>query len=360
MPLCQHHSFKHDGHIFEPELFDIYLSYCQKSTSIVKTQPKYIPGASSYMDSEYYSVLPPDSVISGLNPLPPDWSHIDPTSSTIVAASASAAQDSSTLQVIADKGGHTIYDMELQLLLDCSKKTKAQAVKAIDEHSTFKHGSFLLFTQRGLLETLPLQYQCVSVSGNASVQEANVHTLPTVPEGTPSTTSAAPVIAVSKTMGYSFPTAATNTGGERKVKKSTTSSASLTERAQMQRMPTILSDILVSAKELVMQIQSLKSGMAYSAVLKFPHPLYLTDISIPAAVYMSSVSVDVWLVEGGESDSMRVAHSSEIKERSMILGNLMPPPLCQFAKVTYMYIVHVHVHARTCTHTCTCTCVILQ
>ena len=116
----------------------------------------------------------------------------------------------------------------------------------------------------------------------------------------------------------------------------------------MQRMPTILSDILVSAKELVMQIQSLKSGMAYCAVLKFPHPLYLTDISIPAAVYMSSVSVDVWLVEGGESDSMRVAHSSEIKERSMILGNLMPPPLCQFAKVTYMYIVHVHVHARTC------------
>ena len=93
-------SFKHDGHIFEPELFDIYLSYCQKSTSIVKTQGKYIPGSSSYVDSEYYSILPPGSVMpSDLNPLPPDWAHIDPTSSTIAAASASAAQDSSTLQV---------------------------------------------------------------------------------------------------------------------------------------------------------------------------------------------------------------------------------------------------------------------
>lgn len=340
LSLSPHCSFKNDGHIFEPELFDIYLSYCQKSTSIVKTQAKYIPGSSSYMDSEYYGILPPDSVVTSLNQLPPDWSHIDPTSSTIAAASASAAQDSSTLQVIADKGGHTIYDMELQLLLDCSKKTKAQAVKAIDEYSTFKHGSFLLFSQRGLLETLPLQYQCISVSGNASVQEANVHTLPTVPEGAPSTTSAAPVVAVSKTMGYSFPSTTSTTGG-RKVDKSAasssstagSSSSSVTERAQMQRMPSVLSDIFVSAKELVMQIQSLKSGLAYSAFLKFPHPIYLTDISIPAAVYMSSVSVDVWLEEGGESDSVRVAHSSEIKERSMILGNLMPSPLCQFAKV---------------------------
>lgn len=331
-------SFKNDGHVFEPELFDIYLSYCQKSTSIVKTQSKFVPG-SSYMDSEYLGLLPPESIASSLNQLPPDWSHIDPTSSTIMAASASAAQDSSTLQVIADKGGHTIYDMELQLLLDCSKKTRAQAVKAIDEFSTFKHGSFLLYSQRGLLETLPLHYQCISVSGNAAVQEANVHTLPTVPEGAPSTTSAAPVVAVSKTMGYTFPTTSAISGtGGRKVDKPGSSTAAATsssvnERAQMQRLPNILSDILVSAKELVMQIQSLKSGLAYSVVLKFPHPVYLTDISIPAAIFMSSVSVDVWLEEGGEGDSVRVAHSSEIKERSMILGNLMPAPLCQYAKV---------------------------
>ena len=240
--------------------------------------------------------------------------------------------------MIADKGGLTIYDMELQLLLDCSKKTKAQAVKAIDEHSTFKHGSFLLYAQRGLLETLPLRYQCISVSGNASVQESNVHTLPNIPEGAPSSTSGAPVVAISKTMGYSFPTNTTMTSmGGRKVDKSSSSSstatASVTERAQMQRIPDVLSNILVSAKELVMQIPNLKSGLAYSVVLKFPHPVYLTDISISAAVYMSSVSVDVWMEEGGDGEAVRVAHSSEIKERSMIMGNLMPAPLCQFAKV---------------------------
>ena len=258
-------------------------------------------------------------------------------------------------QVIADKGGHTIYDMELQLLLDCSKKTKAQAVKAIDEHPTFKHGSFLLFAQRGLLETLPLHYQCVSVSGNVSVQEANVHTLPNVPEGAPSTSSGAPVVAVSKTMGYNFPTTTANTattsssmGGGRKVDKpsssssSTVTTTSASERAQkMQRMPEVLSNILVSAKELVMQIPSLKSGLSYSVVIKFPHRIYLTDISIPAAMYMSSVSVDVWLEEGGEGEAVRVAHSSEIKERSMILGNLMPTPFCQFAKVNLSQCVEI-------------------
>ena len=40
---------------------------------------------------------------------------------------------------IGDSGQRgTHYDMELQLLRDCSKKTEAQAVKAIDEHCTFK------------------------------------------------------------------------------------------------------------------------------------------------------------------------------------------------------------------------------
>ena len=48
--------------------------------------------------------------------------------------------------------------------------------------------------------------------------------------------------------------------------------------------------------------------------------------------------------EGGESDSVRVAHSPEIKERSMILGNLMPAPLCQFAKVTISCIdLHTYI-----------------
>ena len=82
-----------------------------------------------------------------------------------------------------------------------------------------------------------------------------------------------------------------------------------------------------------MQIPRLKCGNAYSVMLQFPHPIYLTDISIPAAVYMSSVSVDMWLEEEGEGNAVRVAHSSEISEHSMILGNLMPAPFCLLAKV---------------------------
>lgn len=46
---------------------------------------------------------------------------------------------------------------------------------------------------------------------------------------------------------------------------------------------------------MVMLIESLKSGVAYSAVLRLAHPVFLTDLSIPATNHMSSVSVEVWL-----------------------------------------------------------------
>jgi len=47
-----------------------------------------------------------------------------------------------------------------------------------------------------------------------------------------------------------------------------------------------------------MQIDALKSGVAYSVVLRFAQPVVLTDISVPSAGCMSSVSVDRVVGEG--------------------------------------------------------------
>ena len=212
---------------------------------------------------------------------------------------------------------HTIYDSELQLLLDCSSKTETEAYKSISEFTTFKHGSFLLYGQRGLLETQPLEYSCVSVSGNATVQELMTQAAATAAE---EMTSASPMAESTKMTGYHFP----KPGGRKQGRP---------EGTILQPIPPILTDILVLPKELVMQIDALKSGVAYSVVLRFAQPVVLTDISVPSAGCMSSVSVDVWLEKDEEGKTVRVAHSSEIKDKSIAIGNLMPPPLCQFAKV---------------------------
>ena len=130
---------------------------------------------------------------------------------------------------------------------------------------------------------------------------------------------------------------------------------SVREAPDHQRLPPLLSDILVFPQEQVMKVDSLKSGVVYSAVVRFPEPVYLTDLSIPSTEHMSSVSVDVWLTKpsGAESSSSagtRVAHSTEINDKSLMLGNLIPPPLCQFAKVHVR--TNVHVCVRICMSAC--------
>ena len=341
-------SFKHEGSIFEPELFDIYLSYCQKSTPVVKIQQKVL---SNQIASGMYVPMHAAMDASGVS-LPANFQPMEPADvaglfvSPSPAASVSAAVTASgTTHVITDKGSHTIYDSELQLLLDCLDKTKTQAAKSIDEFTTFKHGSFLLYGQRGLLETMPLQYSCLSVAGGASVQEPNIHTVASVPESTP---SSAPVASVSRTSGYRFPMPSS-------YKRENIASYERRDKTQMQPVHSVLADIAVVPKELVMQIDALKSGMAYTALLKFSCPVLLTDISIPAAGFMSSVSVDVWMEKGGESESARVAQSLEIRDKSLMLGNLSPPPACQFVKVcvpSSIHNTHTHTHTHTLMNAC--------
>ena len=230
-----------------------------------------------------------------------------------------------TTHIVTDKGGHTIYDSELQLLLDTSKKTESQGKKFIEDFMTYKHGSFLLYSQRGLLESLPLTYTCVSVTGNAMVLEPSIHMLPHMPENQHPQLN---VSLISKTYGYNYPDVDTDL----KKKGPSVQNRSL---SSSHPIPQVLADINTTPKELMMQIEILKSGVAYSAFLRFPQPVMLTDISIPATGSMASVSVDVWLNADGESESVRVAHSSEIKTKSLMLGNLTPPPVCQYAKVLF-------------------------
>lgn len=308
-------SFKQEGSIFEPELYDIYLSYCHKGSS--KPQPKAPPH-------------PPPAVIP-LDDFPDSIFWMGGAGTSSSAPSSSSAAPPVYTHAIADKRSHTIYDSELHLILDCSEKTDAQAAKCIDEYTTFKHGSFLLYSQRGLLETHPLQYRCVSVSPNASVHEPTVVPLDTPAEGT--VTGASQLTGGTKTTGYRFPTFG---GGQRRQG----GVAIEVERgdSEAQRVPPALADIMVVPKELVMNVDSLKSGVAYTAIIQFPYTVALTDLSIPASSYMASVSVDVWKGEGSEEEGggVRVAHSSEIRDKSLMLGNLMPPPVCNYAKVTFV------------------------
>ena len=319
-----------------------------KSKSMPTAQQGMIPSYASSIDLTAVPSIAPDMYVTqGTSHLPPHHhhhhhQHVAPSYLTglseVGGQKVSLAKIShggvpvGTTHIVTDKGGHTIYDSEIKLLLD-SKKTASQGKKFIEDFTTYKHGSFLLFSQRGLLETLPLAYSCISVTGNATVIEPSIHTLPHVPDHQTSQTQ---VTMISKSSGYKYPTVDSNRQRSQFSFQGGMSGSS-TSSGSAHPIPQVLTDISTAPKELIMQVESLKSGVVYSAVLKFPHPVSLTDISIPATGSMSSVSVDVWLRQGEEGACVRVAQSSEIKTRSLMLGNLTPPPVCQYVKVC-MYV----------------------
>lgn len=74
------------------------------------------------------------------------------------------------------------------------------------------------------------------------------------------------------------------------------------------------------------------TGARRFVVLDFGKPILLTDVIIPASIDLASLSIDIW-VQGEETDGQRLVVSCDIGLHSLVLNNLMPPPVCRYLKV---------------------------
>ena len=85
------------------------------------------------------------------------------------------------------------------------------------------------------------------------------------------------------------------------------------------------------------------SGARRFIVLDFGKPILLTDVVIPTSTDLASLSIDIW-VQGEEVDGQRLVVSTDIGIRSLILNNMMPPPVCKYLKVRFLTI-NLHIFA---------------
>lgn len=82
------------------------------------------------------------------------------------------------------------------------------------------------------------------------------------------------------------------------------------------------------------------SGFHYSTIpgarrfvtLDFGRPVLLTDALIPTCGDLASLSIDIWTL-GEEVDGRRLVVATDISTHSLILHDLLPPPVCRFMKV---------------------------
>ncbi|RLV98685.1 hypothetical protein DV515_00010556 [Chloebia gouldiae] len=80
-------------------------------------------------------------------------------------------------------------------------------------------------------------------------------------------------------------------------------------------------------------IERMHSGARRFVTLDFGRPLLLTDVLIPTCGDLASLSIDIWTL-GEEVDGRRLVVATDISTHSLILHDLLPPPVCRFMKIT--------------------------
>lgn len=73
-------------------------------------------------------------------------------------------------------------------------------------------------------------------------------------------------------------------------------------------------------------------GARRFVTLDFGRPVLLTDVLIPTCSDLASLSIDIWTL-GEEVDGRRLVVATDISTHSLILHDLLPPPVCRFMKV---------------------------
>uniref|UniRef100_A0A8C4UKE9 Dual E2 ubiquitin-conjugating enzyme/E3 ubiquitin-protein ligase BIRC6 n=1 Tax=Falco tinnunculus TaxID=100819 RepID=A0A8C4UKE9_FALTI len=74
-------------------------------------------------------------------------------------------------------------------------------------------------------------------------------------------------------------------------------------------------------------------GARRFVTLDFGRPILLTDVLIPTCGDLASLSIDIWTL-GEEVDGRRLVVATDISTHSLILHDLLPPPVCRFMKIT--------------------------
>uniref|UniRef100_H3CIY4 Dual E2 ubiquitin-conjugating enzyme/E3 ubiquitin-protein ligase BIRC6 n=1 Tax=Tetraodon nigroviridis TaxID=99883 RepID=H3CIY4_TETNG len=80
-------------------------------------------------------------------------------------------------------------------------------------------------------------------------------------------------------------------------------------------------------------IERMHSGARRFVTLDFGRPVLLTDVLIPTCADLASLSIDIWTL-GEEVDGRRLVVATDISTHSLILHDLLPPPICRFMKIT--------------------------
>lgn len=85
-------------------------------------------------------------------------------------------------------------------------------------------------------------------------------------------------------------------------------------------------------------VDRMHSGARRFVILDFGSPVLLTDLIIPCCSDLASLSIDIW-TKKEEVDGTRLIVAGDIGNRSLVVCDLQPPPVCRYLKVFIIIIL---------------------
>ncbi|CAK9813280.1 Baculoviral IAP repeat-containing protein 6 [Anthophora quadrimaculata] len=80
-------------------------------------------------------------------------------------------------------------------------------------------------------------------------------------------------------------------------------------------------------------VERMHSGARRFVILDFGSPVLLTDLIIPCCSDLASLCIDIW-TKREEVDGTRLIVAGDIGNRSLVVCDLQPPPVCRYLKIT--------------------------
>lgn len=92
----------------------------------------------------------------------------------------------------------------------------------------------------------------------------------------------------------------------------------------------------------MISVERMHSGARRFVTLDFGSPIMLTDLVIPACEDLVSLYIDIWCFEE-DADSVRLANTTDIGTKSLVLSDLQPPPICRYLKVIFSFYLFIEI-----------------
>ncbi|XP_017761383.1 PREDICTED: baculoviral IAP repeat-containing protein 6 [Eufriesea mexicana] len=82
-------------------------------------------------------------------------------------------------------------------------------------------------------------------------------------------------------------------------------------------------------------IDRMHAGARRFVILDFGSPVLLTDLIIPCCSDLASLAIDIW-TKREEVDGTRLIVAGDIGNRSLVVSDLQPPPVCRYLKIIFI------------------------